>query len=119
MKRILDQVRSEAFKEFSQKLIKGLDKYRKHFGTGRRRLLQPFLIAKVLFSCCDLFWDRAKLSERCVGTIISRGLILFMHGLPPHARALFCIGSTMAIIRCVRMLSIFNRLSMACILSIV
>lgn len=94
LKSILDEIRTEPYKEFTHKVSKSLDTLRRDQGEGRgRSLIPPAAAMKILFSACDAFWDSAKLSERCIGRMASKGKLLFSRGLPPNARALFCIGS--------------------------
>lgn len=98
LKRILDDIRPEIYREFTHKVTRSLEKVRRDLGEGKRRLVPPYSVAKALISSCDTFWDSAKLSERCVGRISSRGVLLFADGLPVHARALFGVSSTMFVV---------------------
>jgi hypothetical protein len=98
LKRILDDIRPEIYREFTHKITRGLERVRRDLGEGKKRLVPPYAVAKALLAACDVFWDKAKLSERCVGRISSRGVLLFAKGLPPHARALFGVSSTMFVV---------------------
>lgn len=98
LKRILDDIRPEIYREFTHKLTRGLEKVRRDLGEGRRRIVPPYAVAKCLISACDFFYERARLSERCVGRVSSKGHLLFADGLPVHARSLFNIASTLYVI---------------------
>ena len=98
LKSILDEVRSEVYVEFTRKNTRGFEIVRKNHGEGRKRTVPPFMLAKVLMSAADSFWDRAKMSERCMGRITSRGMRIFMTGLPRHARAMFCVATALVAI---------------------
>lgn len=95
LKAILDEVRTEAYVDFTRNSSRGFEVIRKNHGEGRRRTVPPFMISKVVISAADAFWERAKLSERCVGRVTSRGMRVFMSGLPRYARALFCLSAAM------------------------
>jgi hypothetical protein len=94
LKVILDEIRTENYRDFVIKSSRSLDLLRREHGEGRRMLLLPgYMIMKVLLSGCDGFWDKANLSERCVGRMASKGVIIFPRGIPQSARALFCIAA--------------------------
>ena len=79
-------------------MTRTLEKVRRDLGEGKRRLVPPYAITKALIESCDVFWEKARLSERCVGRVASKGVLLFADGLPTHARSLFCVSATMYVI---------------------
>lgn len=81
LNRILDDIKPDIYREFTHKITRSLEKIRRDLGEGRKRISPPFAIAKCLITCCDVFWDRAKLTERCVGRISSKGVLLFSDGM--------------------------------------
>jgi len=98
LKLILDNIRPDIFREFTHKITRSLESVRRDLGVGRKRLIPPYTVAKCMVTCCDVFWEHAKLSERCVGRISSRGMVLFADGLPRNARALFGVSCTMYVL---------------------
>eukprot|EP01031_Cornospumella_fuschlensis_P028976 gene28976-34969_t len=98
LKIILEDIKPDIYRDFVHKLTRGLEKVRRDLGEGRQRLIPPFAATKVLFKCCHKFYEHAKLSERCVGRISSRGMLLFSEGLPMHAQATFSVASTLALL---------------------
>ena len=98
LKLILDNIRPDVYREFTHKITRSLESVRRDLGEGRKRLIPPYSAAKCMVTCCDVFWEHAKLSERCVGRISSRGMLLFADGLPRNARALFGVACTMYVL---------------------
>eukprot|EP01038_Epipyxis_sp_PR26KG_P008891 gene8891-11991_t len=98
--RLLDEIRPEIFRDFSHKMTRGLEKVRRDLGEGRRLLVPAYAVVKVLLSNADRFWEKAKLAERCVGRITSRGQVIFSSsdGLPVHARSMFCVTTAMFVV---------------------
>ena len=100
IKRLLDDIRPEVYREFTHSLTRNLEKVRRDLGEGKRRIVPPYAACKALISACDSFWERAKLADRCVGRISSRGQLLFRDGgLPTHCRALFNVSATMFVLQ--------------------
>lgn len=97
MKKLLDEIRPEVYRDFKHKMSRGLERIRRDLGEGKRRLVPPFAVCKTLLLNTDKFWDSARLSERCVGKLSSRGILLFKDGLPNNARALFCTASALSV----------------------
>jgi hypothetical protein len=98
IKIILDDIRAELFRDFIHKLTRSLEKVRRDLGEGKKQLIPPYAAAKCIAVQCERFYEKAKLSERCVGRISSRGHLLFQEGLPPKASAMFSMSTTMAMI---------------------
>lgn len=98
MKVVLEDIKPDIYRDFTHKLTRGLEKVRRDLGEGRQRLVPPFAATKVLFKCCHRFFEQAKLSERCIGRISSRGVLLFSEGLPMHAQATFSIAASLALV---------------------
>jgi hypothetical protein len=97
VKLILDEVKTEHVREYGVKVARGFDGLQKDLGRGKKRLIPSYLALKVLFAAADLFWDRAKLSEKCVGRLTRLGSVIkfegLRFGLPTYGRSLFCIGT--------------------------
>jgi glucan-binding YG repeat protein len=102
LKSILDEIRPDFYREFTHKMTRGLEKMKRDYGEGKKRLVAVHHVCKVLFSAADLFWDRARLSARCVGKVACRGTVLFMNGMPTNCRAQFCIGVALFVISSVK-----------------
>eukprot|EP00981_Chlorochromonas_danica_P005459 scaffold1091_cov164-Ochromonas_danica.AAC.82 len=98
MKIILEDIKADIYRDFNHKLTRGLERVRRDLGEGRQRLVPPYAATKILMKCCHTFYDQAKLSERCIGRISSRGVLLFSEGLPMHAQATFAIASTLSLL---------------------
>jgi hypothetical protein len=97
-RKVLDEIRIEVYKEFNTKVLRALEKVKLEHGQGRNRCIPPFLATRVLFHAMDWFWDAAKLSERCIGRVASRGLIMFLDGMPPSARSFFIVASALMVL---------------------
>lgn len=96
IREMLDEVKVNIYSEFSMKVIRGVDMILRE--QSDKQYIPSYALVRLLFSACDWFWDTAKLPERCVGRIASRGHILFPDGLPIYARAAFCVGSSLTLV---------------------
>ena len=98
MKRLLDELRSDLYRDFGHHLVKAFEVAKKRRGVGRKRYLPAFLATQTLFKHILDFWDGAKLTSKLVGRMKFKGEVLFKDGLPLHARPSFVIASTLAIV---------------------
>lgn len=72
LKQIIDEIRPEVYHEFNHKITRTLEKIRRAIGEGKKRLVPAFTVAKTVISSADIFWEKAKLAERCVGRMTSK-----------------------------------------------
>jgi hypothetical protein len=98
IKKVLDEIRFEIYKEFNARVLKGLETLRREKGDGRKRYLPAWMVCQVLFNCIDWFYDRGRLAERCVGTLSCRGKMMYVDGLPIFARSYFVTGTYLSLI---------------------
>lgn len=98
LKRIVDHLSPVHVRQFVTNVMKALEQLRRDHGHGPKRLVHANLIAQTLLNASDCFWDKVKMSERCVGQIASNGVLLFHEGLPFLARSNFCIGTAVAVL---------------------
>ena len=97
MKRLLDEIRSDFYRNFVHKLVKIFEVVKKEHGVGKKRYLPAYLVSKVLFQMITEFWDVARFTDKCVGRFVYNGEVLFQDGLPLHARAIFVISTTITL----------------------
>lgn len=98
IRNVLNEIRIDVYKEFYSKMARSLDIVRKNYGEGRMRIVPAYMISQILFQAIDWFWDKAKLSERCVGKLSYKGTTLYRDGMPSLARQFFCVGSALSIL---------------------
>jgi hypothetical protein len=96
IKRLLDDVRTEHYRNFNHRMVKSLEIVKKESGQGRKRHVPAFLVTKTLFHYISEWWDQSKMTEKAVGRLMFKGKVLFKNGLPKHAQTLFVISSTLA-----------------------
>jgi len=96
IKRLLDEVRTECYRDFNHRMVKALEIVKKESGVGRKRHVPAYLVTKTLFHYVSEWWDKSKMTEKAVGRLMFRGRVLFRNGLPDHAQKLFVVSATMA-----------------------
>jgi len=96
IREMIDEVKLSFFNDFQMKIFRGLEMIVRE--QADKKTVPCYVLTRLLFAACDWFWDVAKLTERCVGRIASRGKILFPDGLPIYARSAFCIGSSLTLL---------------------
>lgn len=96
IKRLLDEVRTECYRDFNHRTVKALEIVKKESGVGRKRHVPAYLVTKTLFHYVSEWWDKSKMTEKAVGRLMFKGRVLFRNGLPDHAQKLFTVSASMA-----------------------